>query len=182
MSDGTDWGAPPTTGDTGGGGGLEKYLGTQVLNSATGAVGELKVATIAGRTYYYIDTVEGSAGAGQRGGERIMPGAQLVTDSERHLTVNQTGGLAEDRAMRDDERARYLGGGGGGGGGGSAPAYSSTRQAAQEAMAFEREQTAASQRFQAEQDALNRQAQERLRAMQELNALIQQEMANRQSA
>ena len=60
--------------------------------------------------------------------------------------------------------------------------YSSTRQAAQEAMAFEREQTAASQRFQAEQDALNRQAQERLRAMQELNALIQQEMANRQSA
>ena len=68
------------------------------------------------------------------------------------------------------------------GGGGSAPAYSSTRQAAQETMAFEREQTAASQKFQAEQERLDREFRERETRLSNLNNLIQQAMADQRSA
>ena len=64
----------------------------------------------------------------------------------------------------------------------SAPAYSSTRQAAQEQMAFEREQSAANRKFQAEQEALSRQTQERMNRLRDLNDLIKEAMGNQQSA
>src|SRR3990167_8717056 len=66
--------------------------------------------------------------------------------------------------------------------GGSAPSYASTRQAQVEAQAFEKEQTAASQKFQAEQAAIDRATQERMNRLRDLNDLIQQAMANQQSA
>jgi len=60
--------------------------------------------------------------------------------------------------------------------------YASTRQAAQEQMAFEREQAAANQKFQAEQEALSRTTQERMNRLRDLNDLIREAMGNQQSA
>ena len=110
--------------------------------------------------------------------QKVDIGSLLIDPITRLSYQIGTGGAATSTKLAEGDLERLLGGSGGG----SAPAYSSTRQAAQEAMAFEREQTAASQKFQMEQSALDRTAQERINRLRDLNDLIQQAMGNQQSA
>src|SRR3990167_2811594 len=113
-----------------------------------------------------------------------------VTDTEEPLDGEtrweDTGFGFAERQIFDADSGRWIGTGETANidrpSGGSAPSYASTRQAQMEAQAFEREQTAASQKFQAEQERLDRSTQERMDSLRRLNDLIQQAMANQQSA
>lgn len=108
----------------GGAGTLEDFVGLKFLNYETGVMGILSKFPIqaGGVDVYYLD-FPGTAGAGQPGGQRLMPGALIIDPRTRQsLTVGRSGAYTSQK-LTDSDINRLFGGGGYGTSGAAAPAW-----------------------------------------------------------